>query len=115
MAVPIIIAAVSAAASIATSASGASKQAKERYMSEQLAFLNNDQQDRLARDLASAKSEEERIKIVSSAVSTVAEARLKGLTVVQLEKEKSKKTILIVAIAGAALVLVTVLLITRRN
>lgn len=115
MAVPLIIAAVGAAASVAQAGMGASKQAKERYMMEQLSFLNKDQELKLAKELASAKTEEERIKIVTQAVSTVAEARLKGLTVVQLEKEKSKKTILIVAIAGAALVLVTVLLLTRRK
>lgn len=115
MPIPIIIAAVAAAASVGSATAGAINQSKQRYMNEQLAFLNKEQQDRLARDLANAKSEEERIRIVSSAVTTVSEARLKGLTVVQMEKEKSKKTILVVAIAGAAIVLVTVLLITRKR
>lgn len=115
MPVPLIIAAVGAAASVASAGIGASKQARERYMMEQLSFLNKEQEQKLARELASAKSEEERVKIISQAVSNVAEARLKGLTVVQLEREKSKKTILIVAIAGAAAVLVAVLLLTRRK
>jgi hypothetical protein len=115
MPIPIIIAAIGAAASVASAASGVDKASKERYFSQQLAFLNQDEQNQLAKKLEGAKSNDERVRILTSAVSSVEEARLKGLTTVQLEREKTKKTLLVVGIAGAVVLLLTVLLVSKRN
>lgn len=115
MPIPVIIAAVAAAASVAQAGVGISKQDKQRYMTEQLSFLSAEEQRKLEKRLNEAKTEQERISIISGAVSTVAEARLKGMTTVQLEREKTRKTILVLGVVGGVLILLTVLITTKRN
>jgi len=110
-----IAAVVSAAASVGGAVKGGVDADKKRFLEQQLAFLNNEQKQKLERDLRAAKSEEERQKILASTIEGIASARVKGLSTVQVEKEKTKKQLMLVGIVAVSLVLVTLLVVSRKK
>jgi hypothetical protein len=110
-----IAAVVSAAASVGGAVKGGIDADKKRNIEQQLTFLNNDQKLKLEKQLREAKSEEERLKILGDTLNVIAAARVQGLSVVQVEKEKTKKQLLIVGIAAASLLVITLLFISRKK
>lgn len=110
-----IAAAVSAAASLGGAAKGAAAADRARYMEQQLAFLDRDQKLKLEKQLQAATSEQERQKILASTLEGIAAARVKGLSTVQVEKEKTTKTLLVVGAVGFALVLITLIVVGRKK
>ncbi len=109
-----IAAAVSAAASVGGAVKGGIDADKKRFIEQQLSFLNNEQKLKLDKQLREATSEQERQKILASTLEGISAARVKGLSSVQVEKEKTKKQLLIVGIVGGVLLLFT-FLVVRRN
>lgn len=110
-----IAAAVSAAASVGGAVKGGIDADKKRNIEQQLAFLNNEQKLKLEKQLREAKSEEERLKILGTTLEGITAARVKGLSTVQVEKEKTKKQLITLAIIGGVAILLTVLIISRRK
>lgn len=110
-----IAAVVSAASAVGTGVKGASDADKKRYFETQLAFLNNEEKQKLEKKLREAKSDEERLKIFGSTIDAISAARVKGLSTVQVEKEKTKKQLITIGIVGGALVLITLLVVSRRQ
>lgn len=109
-----IAAVVSAASSVGGAVKGGVDADKKRFIEQQLAFLDNEQKQKLEAQLRNATSEQERLKILGSTLEGISAARVKGLSSVQVEKEKTKKQLLIVGIVGGVILLVT-LLVVRRN
>lgn len=110
-----IAAAVSAAATVGGTVKGAAAADKARFIEQQLAFLDREQKLKLEKQLQEAGSEQERQKILASTLEGIAAARVKGLSTVQVEKEKTKKTLLVVGAVGLALVLITLIVVGRKK
>jgi hypothetical protein len=68
MPLPLIIAAVSAAAAVGGAVKGGIDTDKKRFLEQQLSFMSMEEKRKLEKQLASAKSEEERQKIFASAI-----------------------------------------------
>jgi hypothetical protein len=110
-----IAAAVSAAASVGGAIKGGIDADKKRFLEQQLAFLDNEQKQKLEKQLREATSEQERQKILASTIEGIAAARVRGLSVVQVEKEKTKKQLLIVGAIGLSVVLLALILVGRKK
>ena len=115
MPLPLIIAAVSAAAAVGGAVKGGIDADKKRFFEQQLSFMSMEEKRKLEKQLASAKSEEERQKIFASAIDNITAARVKGLSLVQVEREKTKKQAITLAIVGGVVVLLTIFLVSRRS
>lgn len=114
MPLPLIIAAIGAAASVAGATKGGIDADKKRKFEQQLTFLNNEEKLKLEAKLRDAKSEEERIRILSTTLEGISSARVKGLSTVQVEKEKTKKQLLTLGIVGGVLVILTIIIVSRK-
>lgn len=115
MPLPLIIAAVGAAASVGGAVKGGIDADKKRFLEQQLSFMSMEEKRKLEKKLGEAKSEEERQKIFATAIDNITAARVKGLSLVQVEKEKTKKQTITLAIVGGVVVLLTILLVARRR
>lgn len=114
MPIPLIIAAIGAAASVGGAVKGGIDADKKRRFEQNLALLNVDQQKQLEDALRNAKSEEARQKIIGDVLGSVGGARIDALSRLQQEKEKTKKTLLVVGIAGGVLLILTLILVNRK-
>jgi hypothetical protein len=116
MAVPLIIAGVSAATGIANAISGTSDAAKRRTYEQNIAFLSVGEKKKLDGMLINAKSEEARQQILAATLGNIGSARVGAIATVQAEKEKTKKTLLVVGlIAGAVIIGGLVFILSKRK
>ena len=109
----VVIAAISAAASVGGTVAGVSGDAKKRMYEKNYATLNADEKKELEKKLIGAKSEEARQVILANTLGNISAARVQGLAEVQKEREKTKKYLIITGgiIVGAILI---VLIIKRK-
>lgn len=114
MPIPVIIAAIAAAASVGGAVKGGVDADKKRKFEQNLALLNKDQQKQLEYALINAKSEEARLKIISDVLGSSGNARIDALSRLQQEREKTKKTLLVVGIVGGVLVILTFILARKK-
>ena len=114
MAIPVAIVAAQAAVSIGTSIANVANANQRRVYEQNLSLLNVEQKAKLENLLREANSEQARQQILAQTLGTANAARIDALAKVQVEKEKTKKTIIIASVVGVALLL-GVLLIVRRK
>lgn len=120
MAVPLaaigaVSGAVSAVSGIAGAISGTSDAAKRRTYEQNLGLLNLDQKRKLEGLLQEAGSEQARQQILAQTLGTANTARIDALAKIQVEREKTKKTLLVVGIIGGVIVLGGLLFILAKR
>lgn len=64
---------------------------ERRKFEQQLSILTSSQQDKLAKEMASQKSEFERFKTLSEAITTLNNQRISNITTPQIQQEKNKR------------------------
>lgn len=117
MAVPLLaIAAVAQAGTgIANAISGTSDAAKRRTYEQNLAFLTADEKKKLDKMLIDANSEQSRQQILAATLGSFGSARVDALAKVQVEKEKTKKTLIIIGVVAGVLLIGGYFLILRKK
>jgi hypothetical protein len=109
-------AAAQAVASIATSINGISDANKRRKFEQNLAALDYDQKIALNKLLMGAQSEQAREQILGDTLGKLNTARVDALGKLQVEKEKTKKTLLVVGAVGAVIgILAFIVILAKRN
>jgi hypothetical protein len=117
MAVPVaaISAGVGAVTGIVDSITSISDASKRRLYEQNLGLLNFDQKAKLEKLLRSANSEDARQQILAQTLGSANVARIDALAKVQVEKEKTKKTLLVIGIIGGILLIGGVILVMRKK
>jgi hypothetical protein len=115
MAIPVAIAAAQAVTGIAATIAGISDMQKRRFYEMNLGLLNYDQRERLEKQMMEADSENARLAILQQTLGSVNTARAQGLSTVQAEKEKTKKTVLTIALIGGFIIIGGLLFIGKRR
>jgi len=114
---PLTIAAVAqSVASIGQSINSIGDVNKRRKYEQNLAALDYDQKIALNKLLMGAKSEEARQEILSETLGKLNTSRIDALGKIQVEKEKTKKTLLVVGAVGAVIgILAFIVILAKRN
>ena len=113
MPVPVVLAAATAASSIANSIANIADANKRRVYEQNLNALNAEQKVKLDKLILQANSEQARQQILAQTLGTANAARIDALAKVQVEREKTKKTIIIASVIGLAAIVL--LLVAKRN
>jgi hypothetical protein len=109
----IATAAVSAVSGLVNSVTDITDKTKRRLYEQNLASLSFDQKLAIDKMLKEASSEDARQQILQQTLGNLGGARINAISVVQVEKEKTKKTMLI--IGGIIAVLAVVGIIVTLN
>jgi hypothetical protein len=114
---PLTVAAVAqSVASIGQSINSIGDVNKRRKYEQNLAALDYDQKIALNKLLLGAKSEEARQQILSETLGKLNTSRIDALGKIQVEKEKTKKTLLVVGAVGAVIgILAFIIILAKRN
>jgi beta-lactamase regulating signal transducer with metallopeptidase domain len=114
---PLTVAAVAqSVASIGQSINSIGDVNKRRKYEQNLAALDYDQKIALNKLLMGAKSEEARQQILSETLGKLNTSRIDALGKIQVEKEKTKKTLLVVGAVGAVIgILAFIVILAKRN
>jgi hypothetical protein len=114
---PLTVAAVAqSVASIGQSINSIGDVNKRRKYEQNLAALDYDQKIALNKLLMGAKSEEARQQILSETLGKLNTARIDALGKLEVEKEKTKKTLLVVGAVGAVIgILAFIIILAKRN
>jgi hypothetical protein len=114
---PLTVAAVAqSVASIGQSINSIGDVNKRRKYEQNLAALDYDQKIALNKLLMGAKSEEARQEILSETLGKLNTSRIDALGKIQVEKEKTKKTLLVVGAVGAVIgILAFIVILAKRN
>jgi hypothetical protein len=114
---PLTVAAVAqSVASIGQSINSIGDVNKRRKYEQNLAALDYDQKIALNKLLMGAKSEEARQQILSETLGKLNTSRIDALGKIQVEKEKTKKTLLVVGAVGAVIgILAFIIILAKRN
>lgn len=96
--------------------SGTSDAAKRRTYERNLAFLSADDKKKLDKLLLQSGSQQAKEQILAQTLGQVGSARVQALSQLQVEREKTNKTILVIAsIAGILLLGGIVLILAKRK
>jgi hypothetical protein len=114
---PLTVAAVAqSVASIGQSINSIGDVNKRRKYEQNLAALDYDQKIALNKLLMGAKSEEARQQILAETLGKLNTSRIDALGKIQVEKEKTKKTLLVVGAVGAVIgILAFIIILAKRN
>jgi hypothetical protein len=114
---PLTVAAVAqSVASIGQSINSIGDVNKRRKYEQNLAALDYDQKIALNKLLMGAKSEEARQQILSETLGKLNTSRIDALGKIQVEKEKTRKTLLVVGAVGAVIgILAFIIILAKRN
>lgn len=115
-----IASAISAGGDIASTAitliSGMSDQKKRAQFQNNLSFLTLDQQAKLDRELRDANSESERLKILTSALSSLNAQRIGNIASVYTEQEKKKRNQQLITLGIIGIVaVVTISIVLKKS
>ena len=109
-------AAAQAVAYIATSINGISDANKRRKYEQNLAALDYDQKIALNKLLMTAQSEQGREQILGDTLGKLNTARIDALGKLEVEKEKTKKTLMVIGAIGAVFsVLAFIVILAKRK
>lgn len=113
---PVVAASVQAVASLTTAISGVSDTNKRRKYEQNLASLDYDQKIALNKLLMGAQSEQARQQILGDTLGKLNTARVDALGKLEIEREKTKKTLLVVGVVGAVIgILAFIVILAKRN
>jgi beta-lactamase regulating signal transducer with metallopeptidase domain len=114
---PLTVAAVAqSVASIGQSINSIGDVNKRRKYEQNLAALDYDQKIALNKLLMGAKSEEARQQILSETLGKLNTSRIDALGKLEVEKEKTKKTLLVVGAVGAVIgILAFIVILAKRK
>lgn len=106
---------VSAGTGVANAISGNADARKRRLYEQNLALLTFDQKEKLEKLVREANSEDARQAILAQTIGSANTARIEGLSKLQAEKEKTKKTVITIALVGGFIVIGGLLFIRKKN
>jgi hypothetical protein len=113
---PIIATGVASAVSgLVNSVTSISDTSKRRLYEQNLASLSFDQKLAIDKMLKEASSEDARQQILQQTLGNLGGARINALSIVQVEKEKTKKTILIIGGIIAVLAVVGIIVTLKKK
>ena len=113
---PIIAtAAASAVSGLVNSVTNISNTGKRRLYEQNLASLSFDQKLAIDKMLKEASSEEARQQILQQTLGNLGGARINAISLVQVEKEKTKKTMLIIGGIIAVLAVVGIIVTLKKK
>lgn len=92
------------AGTIATVVAGMQNQKKRKEFEQALAYLSNDQEKALEKQLASANSDVQRIKILSDAVTKLQIERINAASNISISEEQKKRWNTILYVSGIMIV-----------
>lgn len=110
-----ITAAISAITGVGATIAGIKDMNKRRFFESNFALLSYDQKERLEKQLMEADSENARLAILQQTLGSVNTARVQGLSNLQAEKEKTKKTVLTIALIGGFIIIGGLLFIGKKR
>jgi uncharacterized membrane protein YsdA (DUF1294 family) len=111
----IATAAVSAVSGLTSAVSGISDTQKRRIYEQNLASLNFEQKMAIEKMLREAGSEDAKQALLQQALGGLGGARIGALSAVQVEREKTKKTLWIVGAAIAGLGIIAAIIIKNKK